>query len=275
MSSQHLLDHKCIGYVEYEKYCQKILRQRIRDGILDAAPIFGDIKMFISEGYAEAYKGMVDVLTAGFPCQPFSVAGKGAGENDPRNMWPQTQDCISIIRPQYCFLENVPGLLSHGYIRRIFGDLAAMGYNAKWGVIGADDVGAPHRRKRLWIVANSILQGSQKRSAQSGNVGQEYQTIERGRITWWDTDPADLPDTIKFDDDACRYGASADGGERHEKANISRSEGSGTTRPIKPRVGRVVTGCSSRVGKLKALGNMQVPAVAATAWKILTGENND
>lgn len=155
LGTKYLLGFKTIGYVEYEEYCQKDLRQRIKDGLLDTAPIFGDIKRFISEGYAEAYKGMVDVIAAGFPCQSFSVAGKGKGESDERNMWPQTTECISIIRPRYALLENVPGLLTHDYIRRIFGDLAEMGYDCKWGVIGADDAGAPHRRKRLWIVADS------------------------------------------------------------------------------------------------------------------------
>src|SRR3990167_5510556 len=88
-----LLGHRLVGYVEYEPYCQEILKQRIADGILDAAPIFGDIRKFISEGYAESYQG-VDLVSAGFPCQPFSVAGKGLGEKDPRNMWPATLRCI-------------------------------------------------------------------------------------------------------------------------------------------------------------------------------------
>src|SRR3990167_11503320 len=93
-----LLGHRIIGYVEYEPYCQEILKQRIADGILDAAPIFGDIRKFISEGYAESYQGMVDVVTAGFPCQSFSVAGKRLGEKDHRNMWPQTIECVRLVQ---------------------------------------------------------------------------------------------------------------------------------------------------------------------------------
>lgn len=107
-----LLGHQIVGYVEYEKYCQEIIKQRIADGILDAAPIFGDIRRFISEGYAEAYKDVVDVVTGGFPCQPFSVAGKQKGSTDERDMWPATFSCIQIIRPKYVFIENVPGLLN-------------------------------------------------------------------------------------------------------------------------------------------------------------------
>ncbi len=153
LATKHLLGWECKGYVEYDEYCQKILRQRIKDGLLDAAPIFGDIKQFLKEGYAKAYKGMVDIITGGFPCQPFSVAGKQQGEGDERNMWPQTRDTIGIVRPKYVFLENVPGLLSHAYAWRILSDITEMGYDCRWGIVGADDAGAPHRRKRWWCVA--------------------------------------------------------------------------------------------------------------------------
>ncbi len=159
MWGSKLLGWNTIGYVEYDDYCQQVIRQRISDGFFDDAPIFGDIRAFISEGYAESYQGVVDVLSAGFPCQPFSVAGKQAGENDPRNMWPKTLECIRIIRPRYAFLENVPGLLAHKYIQRIFGDLAESGYDCRWKVISAAEVGAPHKRDRLWIMAYGQNEG--------------------------------------------------------------------------------------------------------------------
>jgi len=158
------LGFRCVGYVEFDDYCQRVLAQRIRDGHLDAAPIFGDVRAFLSDGYARRYRGVADVLTAGLPCQPFSVAGRRAGADDPRNMWPATRDCIRVVRPRWVLLENVPGLLagSHGYFGRILGDLAEAGYDAEWGVLGASDVGAPHRRKRLWVVAHAAGEQTQR-----------------------------------------------------------------------------------------------------------------
>ena len=156
LAFQHLLkDFKCIGYVEIDEYCQKSLRQRQLDGILPRCPIYTDIKTFISSGRCELFRGITDVISAGFPCQPFSVAGKQCGADDERNMWPETIECIRRIRPRKALLENVPGLFAHEYIRRIFGDLAEARYDARWCTLGADDVGAPHRRKRVWIVAES------------------------------------------------------------------------------------------------------------------------
>lgn len=155
------LGHRIVGYVEWEAYPQAVLEARIRDGHLDAAPIFGDIRSFVRDGWARRYRGRVDLVSAGFPCPAFSVAGKRHGGADERNMWPATRDVLRDVRPRFAFLENVPGLLSVGdgpgstrrYFGTVLGDLAALGMDAVWTVLGADDVGAPHRRKRLWILA--------------------------------------------------------------------------------------------------------------------------
>lgn len=172
-----LLGFNNIGYVEFNDYCQRIIQQRIKDGILDEAPIFGDIRTFISEGYAGSYQGMADIVTAGFPCPAFSVAGKRLGEHDERNMWPETLECIRIIKPKYAYLENVPGLLSSGcsndagwkeseslddwanrfvgYFGTILRDLAESGFDVRWRVLSAAEMGAPHKRDRVWIVAHN------------------------------------------------------------------------------------------------------------------------
>ena len=149
----HLLGWTTVGYVEYDEYCQKILCQRINDGDLPKAPVFGDVRRFITDGYAKAYKGLVEVVSAGFPCQPFSVAGKQRAVQDERNMWPATAEVLRIARPRYALLENVPGLLatSHEYFGTILADLAHLGFDAEWGVLGAHHAGALHKRNRLWV----------------------------------------------------------------------------------------------------------------------------
>ena len=151
----YLMGWRPIGYVELNDYGQRIISQRIRDGILPAAPLFGDIQAFLRDGYADSYTGLVDVLTAGFPCQPFSNAGKRLGADDPRNLWPATMACIRTVRPRWCLLENVRGLLSRGYFGTILGDLAESGYDARWRILSAAELGAPHKRDRLWLIAHA------------------------------------------------------------------------------------------------------------------------
>ncbi len=183
-----LLGWKHIGYVEKEPYCQRIIAQRIRDGILDDAPIFGDIRTFISEGYAASYTGVVDVITAGFPCQPFSVAGKQKGADDERNMWPSTAECIGIVRPRFVLLENVPGI--RAYLPVVVRDLRRLGYEVSRPLIlGADDVGAPHRRKRVWIVADYADSGAEgMRRERQDSILQTADTKSRERLLGYEND---------------------------------------------------------------------------------------
>lgn len=167
-----LLGFRPIGYVEIDDYCQRVLAARIRDGILPDAPIFGDIKAFIDSGCAGLYRGLTDVITAGFPCQPFSVAGKRKGADDERNMWPATATVIGIVKPRFVLLENVPGIRK--YLPLVVRDLRRLGYEVSRPLIlGADDVGAPHRRKRIWILANAQRGGCEPRR-ESGELSGIY-----------------------------------------------------------------------------------------------------
>lgn len=156
-----LLGWRTLGYVEREAYRCRVLAQRISDGILENAPVYcGRVSEFVRGGYAESYKGLVDVLSAGFPCQPFTNSGKQLAAADERNAWPETLECIKTIQPPEIFLENVPGLLAgHGYFRTILQDLAGAGYNAAWACVGAENLGATHKRKRLWILAHADQTG--------------------------------------------------------------------------------------------------------------------
>lgn len=157
--ADRLLENRSVGYVEFNPQCQEVLRARINDGLLDSAPVFGDVRSFVRDGHAREYRGIADVVAGGFPCQPFSVAGARRAADDVRNMWPATVDVLRIVQPRFAFLENVPGLLSakgpegRKYFGTILRDLSEVGFVGRWGVVGGDDAGAPHRRKRLWIAA--------------------------------------------------------------------------------------------------------------------------
>ena len=159
---------RTVMYVEWERYPQEILKARIKDGTLHDAPIWADISTLDGR----QFRGLVDILTASFPCQPFSVAGKQHGKDDDRNKWPDTLRVIREVEPRWVILENVPGILSASsdggrpaYGGTVVGELASLGYSVHWQTIGADDVGAPHRRKRWWCigVANTESQRNQRR----------------------------------------------------------------------------------------------------------------
>lgn len=166
-----LLGWTHVGYVEWNEYCQRVIAQRIADGYLDEAPIFTDVREFVQSGAAEQYRGIADVVSGGFPCQPFSVAGKQRAADDERNMWPATVEVIRAVQPRSVLLENVPGLISCGYLGTVLANLAALGYVGRWGVLGACDAGAPHKRERLWIVANSECKRLQGQGACRKSVG--------------------------------------------------------------------------------------------------------
>jgi DNA (cytosine-5)-methyltransferase 1 len=152
-----LTGHRIVGAVEWEEYPCRVLDARQADGSLSPFPVWhGDIREF-NKRIAPAYAGRVDIVAGGFPCQPFSVAGKRAGDDDERNMWPATAECLRIVKPRWFLGENVSGLLSVDagrYFGTILRDLASLGYgHIRYGVLSAADVGAPHKRDRLWIRA--------------------------------------------------------------------------------------------------------------------------
>jgi len=288
LAFQHLLEgFRCVGYVEYEKYCQDVIRQRIEDGLLDCAPIFGDIREFNRE-YAEGYKGMVDLITAGFPCQPFSVAGKQKGKDDSRNMWPEAIRSVRLVRPQYCFFENVPGLLASGYMPRIFADVAETGYNAKWTVLGANDVGANHKRKRLWVLANAQKWQNNKRkrrdlekktksreginptiSISDNNVSNSSKQNDRPNSSESIDRQIQQPRKCDFKRDVANAGES--GLSEPRCKSCGRMSTKGENWATEPALGRVAHGVANRMDRLKAIGNGQVPQCAATAWRVLSG----
>ena len=141
--------HRVIAYVEIEAFAIANLVSKMESGQLDPAPIYTDLKTFPSELFRDA----VDILTGGYPCQPFSAAGKRLGEKDPRHLWPYIREHIYTIQPSRVFLENVEGHISMG-LSTVISDLEEDGYGATWGIFSAREVGAPHQRKRVYIMAD-------------------------------------------------------------------------------------------------------------------------
>jgi DNA (cytosine-5)-methyltransferase 1 len=139
---------RTVAYSEIEAFACANLVAKMEAGLLDPAPIWTDLKTFPWE----KFRGLVDILSGGYPCQPFSAAGKRAGKDDPRHLWPWIADGIAILRPRFCFFENVEGHVTLG-LRDVIEDLGRMGYRTTWGVFSAAEVGAPHQRKRVFILA--------------------------------------------------------------------------------------------------------------------------
>lgn len=146
----HLHGVESVAYVEWAEFPQRILKARIADGNLPEGPVHGDVQEFDGN----PWKGKADIVSAGFPCQPFSLAGNQLADKDPRNMWPATIRILKEVRPKYGFMENVGGLLTqtHGYFKVVTGDLNESGLPLIWDVIPTAAAGGPHRRDRLWML---------------------------------------------------------------------------------------------------------------------------
>ena len=211
---------------EIDDYCDKLLKQN-----------FPNVKRYkdIYEFDAREYNGRIDIVSGGFPCQPFSVAGKRQGENDDRHLWPQMLRVIAEINPRWVVAENVPGLLtiSDGMVfEQCCLDLEAEGYKVQAFIIPAISKNAPHRRDRLWIIANSTGDGDIRFELQSG-------VISEFRQRW------------ACDEENCNPDWSAHWYE------------------VATKFCRVDDGVPNRVDRIKALGNAIVPQVAIEIFKAI------
>lgn len=300
-----LLGWRTVCAVEWEPYPTSVLIARQNEGILPPFPIWDDVQTFDGR----PWRGRVDVVSGGFPCQDISAAGKGAGIDGERSgMWAHMARIIREVGPRYCFVENSPMLTSRG-LGRVLGDLAAMGYDARWGVLGAVDAGAPHKRDRIWIVANSDLHEHRTNGREEGEQGvipseHRPERCSRG-IGGTGGDSEILADAEKLFGDGgehlagicartkslSEFGngrgpqdvADADGAQREgagfasggdvEHADAHASSPWWRCDPAEASesgVGRMAHGVAARVDRLKAIGNGQVSSVAALAWRILS-----
>ncbi|MFI7799655.1 putative BsuMI modification methylase subunit YdiP [Pseudomonas sp. DD1] len=246
----HLLGWRTVCAVERDAYAAQVLAQRQNDGALPAFPIWSDVCSFDGR----PWRGLVDVVSGGFPCQDISAAGTGAGIDGARSgLWREMARIIGEVRSRKVYLENSPLLVGRG-LAVVLGDLAEMGYDAQWCIVSASDCGAPHQRDRCWLVAND----NDARQSQSARKQQERRMgPERSCEAVANTGPQGLPTSRKEPD-----------GKNREQ--IRRVPASSRRWPTEPGVGRMADGVAFRLDRIKALGNGQVPRVAAAAFTILS-----
>ena len=263
-----LLGWRTVCAVEWEPYPASVLAARQNDKILPSFPIWDDVQTFDGK----PWRGIVDVVSGGFPCQDISVAGKGDGLDGERSgMWREMARIISEVRPRYAFVENSPMLVTRG-LERVLADLAKMGYDSRWGVISAADIGANHRRERIWIVGK--MGNSNNDGQATAKIGNSIVEGSYGSQIW-------TKQTSESEGSGEQYGEMAHTcNKRLERQKWSRETGTkGESNGYasecswwesEPNVGRVANGVDARVDRLKAIGNGQVPLCAATAWRILS-----
>ena len=171
---------RTICYVENEVTAAGVLVEAMRSGLLDDAPVWTDLRSFD----ARPWRGLVDGVIGGYPCQPFSVAGKQLGADDPRHLWPYIADIIRAVEPRWCFFENVAGHLRLGF-REVAEELRGMGYKVAATLWQAEEVGAPHRRERLYIMAHT-QRSERERGGVAGELGsaQGPQPCEAPQREW-------------------------------------------------------------------------------------------
>lgn len=149
--------------VEHEAYAVESLASQMEAGYLDAAPIWTDLRTFDGR----PWRAVVDCIVGGYPCQPFSVAGKRGGESDSRHLWPSIARIIGETEPALCFFENVPGHLTLGF-DTVCRELQEMGYRVAAGLFSAEETGAPHKRERLFIMAKHDRRFESRQCADGG-----------------------------------------------------------------------------------------------------------
>jgi DNA (cytosine-5)-methyltransferase 1 len=267
---------ECKWQVEIDPWCRRVLEKHWPD-----VPKYEDVKTV--EGLES-----VDLICGGFPCQPVSVAGKRLGQADARWLWPEFARIVRMVRPYYVLVENVPGLLVGG-MGDVLGDLAEIGYDAEWGVLSAKDMGAPHLRKRVFVIgtlADANNEGLERRNGEelsertgqltpgeSGPLADAKELFRDERDDYSRGDRESMGPLPKPRDTDSTYDV-ADAPKFPEREQADETEpvaGSGDSRTLprgggwwvtEPNVGRVAHGVPNRVDRLRGLGNAVVPQCA-------------
>jgi len=286
-----LLGWRTVCAVERDPYARDVLVARQNDGCLAPFPIWDDVCTFDGQ----PWRGRVDVVSGGFPCQDISAAGRGAGITGERSgLWREMARIIGEVGPRLVLVENSPMLVGRG-LGLVLGDLAALGYDAAWGIVGAHHAAAPHKRDRIWIVAHATRHGRDKGQPHGGGRGKGMGARPQQGFGHGGRDVADA-----LRDRSEAGSANPQGWEKGDTRkpvnggqDMGRAAGArlpnGATKPMgepsenqeserpdwwatEPDVGRVAHGVAARVDRLRCLGNGQVPEVVRLASGTITGD---
>ncbi len=279
---QVIPEARTVCWVEADPYCRSVLVARMEDGSLDVAPIAHDVRSFDGRPWA----GRVDCVSGGFPCQDLSFAGKRAGilEGERSSLWFEYARIVREVRPRFVVVENVPGILTSG-LGYVLGPLAEVGFDAEWICVRASDVGAPHRRERVFLLAYRNGAGQQRTcghlpadpgSPYRDNAGDSF----ADRVA--NSCRPRLEERTSKRSDVIRGGQTVERDCGEWPPGPADAEGWGRVLAVRPDLApalgpsfrRVVAGIPYRVDgdrtkRLKALGNAVVPAQAALALRIL------
>ena len=294
---------RTICFVEIEAYAIANLVKKIEEGLLDLAPIYTDVKTLPWE----IFNQKVDILSGGFPCQPFSAAGRRKADRDPRHLWPYIRRGIEICRPAIIFLENVEGIFSAKLkgdswadaegtpiLLHILRELERLGYRAEAGIFSAAEVGAPHQRKRAFImgVRSSISEESKNyvtRLIKQSKKNDDIWPASRGISQY----PYEPPRVTMGHTNGKRQFSRGKHKLLSEEAKIKTANRSKRADSLtfelsskaKPKMGRDANGATHRMGydelqksyfnrtdELRLLGNGVIPATAEKAFKTLWRE---
>ena len=263
---------KTIAFCDNDKFSKLILDKHWK-----GVKIYDNVKEITKEKFVADGIQFPDIITGGFPCQPFSVAGKQKGTSDDRHLWPVMFRIIQEFKPRWVIGENVKGLvnLQDGMVfETVCTDLEGEGYEVRAFNIPAAGVGAPHRRERIWIVAHKKESMANANSERPQGHGEEYELRKdsqeikaSGSSSSAREDVADTESSIRYDFQAISRTSKSSTQEVFGNGSSVRREGSWWH--TEPDVGRVAYGIPGRVHRLKGLGNSIVPQIAEEIGKAI------
>ena len=261
-----------ILFCDIEPWCRQVLKKNFPD-----VPVAEDVKEIANEP-ERFIQDRVDILTAGYPCQPFSVAGKQKGTEDDRHIWPYIFRIVTQKRPTWCVFENVYGHVALG-LDQVLADLEAEGYATRTFIVPACGVNAPHRRDRLWIVGHTEDNGRDRGAASARREGKTHQQVEQSSVRSKLSRPSE--NVAYADNEGPQRGVSGrQDSERQSEHGYTGCSSSIHRQPtenwwaVEPAVGRVAHGIPKRVDRLKGLGNAIVPQIAMNIGLAIREANN-